>query len=162
MSGKYFFLCNHPLLLALTSPWPLFHYDPWASQRGVSPLIRAEHCLVLYSLHIDQLWVSVLITNCKKLLWQWERDVLICGHKFKCIVVILILCSFHRVIVVDSMLGLWSSQSWVLSPIKSTSSVIWWEPIRGQLVDPVTSIPLLPQGGISCQTSYSDTLQGRS
>lgn len=162
MSGKYFFRHNHLLFLALTSPWPLFHYDPWASQTGVSPLIRAEHCQVLYSLHIDQLWVSVLITNCKKLLWQWERDVLICGYKFKCTVMILILCSFHRVIVVDSLLGLWPSQSWVLSPIKSTGSVIWRGPVREQLVDPITSIPLLPQGGISYQASHSYTLQGRS
>lgn len=75
--------------------------EPWECIYNIDVLFRAEHSAVSYSLHDNQMWVSILTTTCckKKLLtlileWTW---VLRGGS--------LMLCPFRRMTVVSSFLG---------------------------------------------------------
>lgn len=66
------FLCSHPLHLTFTifsSPHSLITMipEPWEGSYCIYVLFRAENSSSTYSLHLDQLWVSVLVpTYCKE------------------------------------------------------------------------------------------------
>lgn len=80
MPGTQFFLdvMNHPWMLQ--SFCILFHKDPCTLQVNMHVPYRAEHAMVLYSLHTEK-WecVSVLtaINGKERLLWWGLRDALI-------------------------------------------------------------------------------------
>lgn len=80
-----FVVVIHPLSL-LNCFLCLFHDDPWAlvGETGCKCPVQGWALYLSYSLHIDQLWESVLITvYCKKmLLWWGLREALI--HEYKC------------------------------------------------------------------------------
>lgn len=68
-------LCSHPLCShSLSAPLPWRRPAPWEEGYGTDVLFRVEH--------LDQLWVSVLITVCckQKLLWWGLRDDITGGY----------------------------------------------------------------------------------
>ena len=67
---------------------------------------RTEFSIVSHSLHVVQSWVSVLIAiYCmKKFLSEWLSDALIYGNNNVPLGVILLLCSFTRIIVIGFLL----------------------------------------------------------
>lgn len=89
----------------------------WGKGYNECVTFRDEHLKFSYSLHVEQLWVSVLINiYCKEmLLWGWLNKALIYGYSSMLLGVILLLCSFSRTIVVDFLLGprtYWTFESW--------------------------------------------------
>jgi hypothetical protein len=146
----------------------LFHRGPWAlsgERMGVGcdinvPL-RAEYCTDTYSLHIDWLWFSVLISvyYAKSLLWWGMRTPLIYGCKDTYLVDILISCPFSKIKAVGFSLGpliFLATSAWLncstrheflpveqsLTPTRrhSVTPVTFTPvPIRRQLVTPVRS-----------------------
>lgn len=81
---------------------------------------RDKHSIVSCSLHVGQLWFSVLVSICcmmKLLLWDL-RDALICEYNNKSSEVSLILCAFSRIIV-------FSHRFWGLISVSDMGSVLW-------------------------------------
>lgn len=75
------------------------------------PVVSGKHCFLevihhLWTLYIDQLWVSILIfIYCWKVLCWEMRDSLLCRYSNKSSRVVSMLCLFSKLIVVGSPLG---------------------------------------------------------
>jgi hypothetical protein len=97
--------CRCPLLWLCQSFYLFFCDDP--------PALRGEDVVwswafhSYYFLHVDQFWISVLITihYRKKFFWFGLRYVPIKGYKDKNSRGSLLLHPFGRIIVIDSLLG---------------------------------------------------------
>lgn len=116
---------------------PLFLYTPWVLGRSTvihmwsrCDTFIAEPSADTFSLHSDQLWVSMLTTtHCTKKVSDdvWELQSVDTDKNFKGS---LIWCSFNNITVVGSPLSLWAPQSWLLAinfwwVIKSHGNSLW-------------------------------------
>lgn len=74
---------------------------------GIGVTFRTDHSTVLYSVYLDQLWISVLIIiDVKNKLIGWNlRDILIYEYRNKSLGACLITRPFSRAFVAASVLG---------------------------------------------------------
>lgn len=103
-------------------------------------LLWKVHSKFSYSLHIDQLWVSVFIPCKEKHLQWWLNDTLMYGYNDTLLRLILMLCLFTRIIVVCSPLGSMTWWWWEIHKPWSWHTFVQWTSHNAQVTERLENI----------------------
>lgn len=144
------FPCSRPPPLSLMILPPLFRDDLSVSLEDRSMTLMSILCLSslqsLIFLHVDHMWVSVITALCYKkqlLEWGW-RDAIVYEHSSTSLGVILIQCSFRRIVVGVPLQPI-TDVATGSGPIANGKYVLYLvqqalNPIIGWLITPITFI----------------------